>query len=62
MGKAEEALVGLSGLLEGRSSTGPERPRVGAAIEPARWLAEMLGDMGDRLGELKRPASDANDC
>ena len=62
MGKAEEASVGFSGLLDRAPSTGPDRPRTGGAIEPARWLAEMLGDTGDSLRQLKGPRSDANDC
>jgi hypothetical protein len=61
MGKAEEASVGLSGLLERRSSTSPDRPRLGGVIEPSRWLAEMVGDVRERLRELRRPASEAND-
>lgn len=61
MGKAEEASVGFSGLLEWGSATGPDRPRTGAVIEPSVWLVAALGEMGERLGDLEGPTSGAND-
>jgi len=50
--EAEKVQVGLSGLLDGTSSFGPDKSVEGSFGDAALWIGDALSDMSQRLRRL----------